>query len=430
MKDAIKSISLDDIGDMRSSRTPEEDRSADTKQGTVTQATSEAVLKKQLNYTPQYASSTSQQSGLSNKYSSFGFSSMTALGSQSSRFSGLSTRFSDAFGSLKSASEKRRLYLIGGGLILALGAGLVIIDNFNASQDDATEASAPPIATAVTQAPETVTEVSEKAATPAPEASVSPYDNLPNSIDLPPAEGAILSSEQDDRWRRGLEHSFSYQRFKAVQDARQSKTKGSEAILNDALAQPKFWTRMEGLLGLAELGQEIGAEDFRRAIGDARPSLVANYVRRFNSRSDEAGFHVLRGAMHAAPSEAKLVILNKLAQHRGPINDLYLIAGTQDPIAEVKALADSVLQKQAASEELMARFQRLASGEEKPPQKSAAQEPKAAPTETAVGDAGKLSPLKAADMKVEEIKSSDENVEDVFYTGDEAAKAAGAEKPK
>ena len=158
-----------------------------------------------------------------------------------------------------------------------------------------------------------------------PEGLENPYWNIPNPLKLDENLGASgnLSQSQEERWRQGLAHPFTWQRFKTVREMRQAKLKGSQNLLNDALAQPKFWTRMEAVLGLAELGEEVDIDSVETALGHARSTLIQNYFLRFRHRFNGGELYIMRQAVRLADAGTRLVILQNLMQDRSADNELY-----------------------------------------------------------------------------------------------------------
>lgn len=170
------------------------------------------------------------------------------------------------------------------------------------------------------------------------------YWKLPNPSPPLIDTSVGISPQQSDSWRAGLNHPFTHQRYKTTQEMRKTKVEGSVTILYEALVQPKFWTRMEALLGIAEHGVAIDNESMKTAIGDARPDLVKNYFKRFRKNYTDATAHVMRQAMRVVDGPARAVILNNLATHRGEVNDQYLYAASlNETDSVVKELGSKIL---------------------------------------------------------------------------------------
>lgn len=426
MKDAIKMISLDDIGDMR-----QQPASDDTSTSTSTAAAVPAQAniagvtrppRSEVNFR------TSQGTAASPTGNSF-LGSISKIGMFTGSFQTNVTGLTQALGGA-GASQRKRLIILGAGFLLVL-LGLVFY--FSGSDSAESDGSAASLVSETVQEPEAkAPEAQPTTPSAAPAPASSPYDRLPNPLEIEVSAGEKLSPDQESRWRNGLSHPFNYQRFRTVQEARLSRMKGSEFILNDALAQGKFWTRMEALLGMVELGQEIEPESMRTAVGDARPPLVANYFRRFRRSSDELAQHVQRAALGAAPERARLVILENLSQRRGPINDLFLVAGSKDPDSRVRAFAEQELSRQAPSAELMAQYEQYQSGALTKPAPKVLPEATAEPAPAKAGSAPEgtppqLSPVNVKEMKVEELPS-EVNVEEVYYL--DGDKNSGENKAK
>jgi hypothetical protein len=234
----------------------------------------------------------------------------------------------------------------------------------------------------------------------------NPYWALPNPLDTTlGVEGEMLTASQEERWRQGLAHPFVWQRYKTVIDIRASRMKGSQLLLNDALAQPKFWTRMEALIALAESGEAVDIDTVELGIGSTRRSLIQNYFRRFRKESTAGELYIMRQAIRIMDAGTRRVILENLITRRDPINELYLVAATYDPNAKVNVWINQELATQPLSQSAKLRFQQVAAGDDITP--AAAPAP-ANPTTT-----------KVQDLKVEELTDDDVNVEEVYFLKDE-----------
>lgn len=190
------------------------------------------------------------------------------------------------------------------------------------------------------------------AATPAPAESVAeappppiefdpqmvqnPYWILPNEL---PKNAVELerkwTAKEEEMWGFALDHEFVYQRYKAVKEMRARRLAGSSELLFKALDQPKFWTRMEATLALAEFGYPVSIEQVKKAIGKTRPSLVANYMERFVAKRTPGEAYVLRHALKFVNGRARVTILEALSHERVD-NELYFAAAGFDPSPRVK----------------------------------------------------------------------------------------------
>lgn len=361
MNQAIKTISLDDVGETQAAADPQA----------------------ALHYSPQYVNS----SGLTqNDTRSGSFTQATrtiGTSEESSLFGTALTRMTEIFGDVEDA-KKKRLFFLAGALICLIGATLYFtsVEDFDSepvdlespvsespvsesaaiepSRETPMEAAPPPskVSAAVT---ETV-----PAASPPVDPLINPYWSMPNPLEGGFAGVESLSQSQEERWRFSLTHPFPYQRFKTVQEIRRAQLRGSEFILTDVLSQPKFWTRMEALFAMAEMGLEVDVDTVEGAIGNTRRSLVQNYFRRFRKKANDAEIYIMRQAVRVVDAPARIVILSNLALRRDPTNDLYLIAASYDPNAKVKEWAAGILGKSPAAPELSERFNSIVAGENMP----------------------------------------------------------------
>lgn len=345
MNQAIKTISLDDVGETQVA--------ADPQQG--------------LHYSPQYVSgSITTQGGTARDALS---QTATAIGrsEETSMFGTALTRMSEFFGDVEDA-KKTRLYFLVGGLAFVLGAAFFWFNEQNSSPE-MTDTPASEIEKDFAQA-ESKTTPKVETVVPTPELSksktdplINPYWSLPNPLETETLGEAGLSQSQEERWRYALNHPFAYQRYKVIQDIRRARLKGSEFLLSEALSQPKFWTRMEALLAMAELGEEVDINTVEGAIGNTRRPLVQNYFRRFNKKASASELYVMRQAVRVVDATARTIILKSLASRRNATNDLYLIAASRDPNEKVKSWAEAELKAKPPTAETLAAFDKVLAGE-------------------------------------------------------------------
>ena len=357
MNQAIKTISLDDVGETQSAELP----------GGASHA---------LHYSPRYVSNTNTVNETAVSQGAFGNASSTIGQTKEGTIFGTAmTRMTELFGDVEEA-KKTRLYFLAGGVVFILLAAVYLTFSNSESlheggEDGVTSESAGADpgagkgALAKSAAPK-----NEMKATAVPSSTVdpliNPYWSMPNPLGNDPdiMSTESLSANQEERWRRALEHPFTYQRYKTVQEIRQSRLKGSEFLLTEGLSQSKFWTRMSALLAIAELGQELDIDTVEGAIGNTRRSLVANYFRRFRSKASPSALYVMRHAVKVVDASSRQVILANLSRHRDPINDLYLVAASYDPNPKVKTWVQKELAAAPAAEESVVRFKKLLNGEE------------------------------------------------------------------
>ncbi|MCX6131392.1 MAG: HEAT repeat domain-containing protein, partial [Proteobacteria bacterium] len=238
---------------------------------------------------------------------------------------------------------------------------------------------------------------------------LNPYWSMPNPLTIAPEEGPIetLSSTQEERWRQELQHPFTWQRYKTVMEMRRARLKGSQYLLAEALVQPKFWTRMEAVLGLADLGEAADIESIESALGTAPPALVQNYFRRFSRGYTAGELYVMRQAVRLVDAGARLIILQSLAQNRNATNDLYLVAATYDSNGKIKTWIDEELMRSPIGAHVKEEFNHIVATSES--------------DQGATQDAHKLDSAESSkihDLKIENMQDN-VNVEDVYFLKDE-----------
>ncbi|RZA25500.1 MAG: hypothetical protein EOP10_06665 [Proteobacteria bacterium] len=234
------------------------------------------------------------------------------------------------------------------------------------------------------------------------------YWKLPNPA--PPLSAGTLqiTPQQTDSWRAGLNHPFHYQRLKSTQDMRKTKVEGTVAILYEALAQPKLWTRMEALQGIADQGVAIDTESMRTAIGDARSDLVKNYFKRFRTDYNETTAHVMRQALRVVDGRARWVILSNLLKRRSEVNEQYLYAASvNESDASVKAMVAEALAIRPVLASSKALFDKAMASD---------------------GTLGATAKKNVQDIKVEKIPAN-MNVEEVYFINEENAEPAQQSAP-
>ncbi len=231
-------------------------------------------------------------------------------------------------GEFDAAEEKNKKYLIVGlavfGLLLSILGGITIISvlgNTSSKKQDIEqamqysetqgpieklEAKASKIGEKIVAAPEVgesadITEVAE-GDTPfgdsGSEALENPVTNQPllasQAIEPLQTRGEA-SDEQFEKWQEMLDHKFVYQQYKATEEMHQQKQSRVEDLLEIAMKKPKFWTRINALDYYLQLGGQATPEHVQAVIGNARPTLVKNYLKRFR--------------VNPTPSEQKIVEL-------------------------------------------------------------------------------------------------------------------------
>jgi hypothetical protein len=129
--------------------------------------------------------------------------------------------------------------------------------------------------------------------------------SLPAGIQKPsPGTLRVLSADTRSELQSMLGHRFSYKQYAAMERLRRLRLAGSEDLLRQGLKHRKFWTRMEALFGLAEIGAQLSPADLQTAIGTSRPFLQKSYFKRFQKGLWGGGM------FYQGPNQAEKYILS------------------------------------------------------------------------------------------------------------------------
>ncbi len=185
----------------------------------------------------------------------------------------------------------------------------------------------------------------------------NPYLPLPNEIRQVEAPAPSFSARREAELKLGLQHRFNFQRYRTVKAIREERSTGAKALLIRALDQGKFWTRMQAVLGLAELGEPVDLIHVSKAIGNARSYLVWRYLKRFENRVLTGGeLHVMRSMLKLVDSKSRIRILTILHQLGGETNSMYLLAARSDMDEAVQKWAKKLRPKTSITPELHSRY--------------------------------------------------------------------------
>ena len=171
------------------------------------------------------------------------------------------------------------------------------------------------------------------------------YSYIPASLPEIEPMSRIWSAQEEQVWRRGITNSYPWQRYKTVLEVKSSRLIQSRVILWDALEDSTFWTRMRAVMALAEFGVPVKKLNVQKAIGNARPELLANFVKRFIIKSSPGERYVLKHAIKMANPNGRINILKafKNAGFQRESLDYYPVAALQDPSSRVRAYARSIV---------------------------------------------------------------------------------------
>lgn len=175
-----------------------------------------------------------------------------------------------------------------------------------------------------------------------------PYLAIPNVIDRQALDAMnqtrrFMSVSEGQGWQAAVAHKFPYQHYRAVEEMRKLRTKGSESILRSAMTgDAKLWVRMAAALALVESGELLTASEVERAVIGAagvRRQLLSSYFKRFEGNNNLAERYVLKFALPLVPPAGRVSILKALVNAGDPDADLYTIAGSFDESIRVRRWA-------------------------------------------------------------------------------------------
>jgi hypothetical protein len=215
-----------------------------------------------------------------------------------------------------------------------------VMNYFGAGNSDITQTTQPTGRKKAKNKPSAVATDPIPVAKKTAEIPANPYWELPNRIvgnQEPP--GRIWSSDEENAFRAGLNHMFTYQQYKAVMDVRQLKLSGSDAILWDALQNKKFWTRIWAAIGLAEFNNEVSIETLENVVDKARSELIATFLERLQHKPNPGQVFIARQLVKILDERGRISALKVIYKSNDKLRDLYLAAATVDPGKRVQRWA-------------------------------------------------------------------------------------------
>ena len=173
------------------------------------------------------------------------------------------------------------------------------------------------------------------------ETSEHPYGELKNMLaGSPLPHDGAMTAEQEAARRKNLESKFQYQRYKAVVDTANERPEGGEDILRSGLASGKFWMRMRAVIGLADFGATVTADDIKVALGDAHPELKARFFARFERGTCSVGcYFIARGAMEFLEPVGRRQLAKVISREGSAEGNAWMVAATFDKDEEVRTIA-------------------------------------------------------------------------------------------
>ena len=187
----------------------------------------------------------------------------------------------------------------------------------------------------------------------------NPYWMLPNEPAPKPVAKKRVSAAEKETWQNGIAHEFPWQQYKIITRLRAARRLGAAPILYEALDLEKFWTRMEALIGLAELGYSMDLKLVEKGLGSARPSLIKNYFKRYLRHTSEGALYVLRFAIRVVDAKGRLMILRILSKKRDPINRIYMAAALYDPSPTIQLWLAEELEIRPVKGKTLSRYQTI-----------------------------------------------------------------------
>lgn len=176
----------------------------------------------------------------------------------------------------------------------------------------------------------------------------SPYSSIPHEgFYKESISTQLLSSEQENSFRERLESPVYYQRYSVPQDIAALKRGGTEEILKNALANGKFWMRMHAVMGLADSGYEVAAEDVETALGSSHSELRARFFERFTGSRPclDGCLFVIRESLKFLDARGRIYALKVVFQVDSPTHRDFAVAATFDQDATVRGIAREFLLK-------------------------------------------------------------------------------------
>lgn len=183
-----------------------------------------------------------------------------------------------------------------------------------------------------------------------------PYLVIPNTLDKNAIGAAnkgrrLMSVSEGQGWQAAIVHKFPYQHYRAVEEMRGLRTRGSESILRSAMVEdPKLWVRMSAAFALVESGESLKVSEVERAVTGRgeRATLLASYASRFERSSNLAERYVLKFALPQLPPTGRISVLKALTNAGDSDADLYTIAGSFDESPKVRRWAIAKISRNPA----------------------------------------------------------------------------------
>jgi len=214
----------------------------------------------------------------------------------------------------------------------------------------------------------------------------NPYWDLPNPMPVAKKPLSRWTRVEQGLWREGIQHEYAFQRYHTLNEVRRYRLGGSEEILFAGLKDKKFWTRMRSLVGLVEFGVPIDIDVVESAMEHSRPSLVANYFKRFQRNMTNAEAYILRQSIKVAGMKSRRSLIKSLSGHNDHYRNLYLAAAIYDPDPVVQKTARTSFRKLGFSNKKIKSYNKFILGESsypKSPLRSVKKSTPVAPTITA-----------------------------------------------
>jgi hypothetical protein len=237
-------------------------------------------------------------------------------------------------------NNRRTLWLVVGGVLAALAV------LFAASEDSGLDSlmaliglgeveELPPPPAPARRKEKVVDPVTSAEASQKPKAAAggSIWETLGNEMAIPAAKPSrVLTPDEMAGLEARAKSEFSYQKHLMVQELAALNASGGEELLRESLKSPKLWTRMRAVMALADFGEELSAEEFKMAWGNARTDQVIGFFKRFERSTPctSGCYYVARAMMPYVSPRARASLIGLIKREQSDIARRYIAAAVSD----------------------------------------------------------------------------------------------------
>jgi hypothetical protein len=246
-------------------------------------------------------------------------------------------------------NNRRTLWLVVGGVLAALAAV------FAASEDSGLDSlmaliglgeveELPPPPAPARRKEKVADPVTSAVAAQKPKATAggSIWETLGNEMAIPATKPSrVLTPDEMAGLEVRAKSEFSYQKYLLVQELAALNASGGEELLRESLKSPKLWTRMRTVMALADFGEELSAEEFKMAWGNARTDQVIGFFKRFE-RSEPCSsgcYYVARAMMPYVSPRARASLISLIKRESSDLARHYVEAAANDADESVRKAA-------------------------------------------------------------------------------------------